>query len=103
MLKYQPTKYTLAQRMLMAMGLDDLRLDGYHGGKRESFTKAGPGRRHVEGPAAAPTKPAAKPPVGHWAGLHKASAEKLARRDVVKDIGRRQARKAMRAVLGFKV
>jgi hypothetical protein len=37
-----------------------------------------------------------------WLGLHKASAEKLARRDVVKDIGRRQARKAMRAVLGFK-
>lgn len=97
MLKYRPTKYTLAQRMLMAMGLDDMRLEGHHGGKRESFTKTGPGRCHVEGPIAAPTKPTAKPPIGHLVGLHKASPDKRLRRACVKLSGIRQHKREQRA------
>lgn len=49
MLKYKPAKFTTAQALLVAMGLDDLRLDAHHGGQRESFTKTGPGRKHAQG------------------------------------------------------
>lgn len=44
-LKYQPTKLNEAQRLLMSLGVDDLLLVGHHGGKRETFTKKGPGRK----------------------------------------------------------
>ena len=48
-LKYQPLKLNTAQKLLVALGLDDLRLFMHQGGKRESFTKKGPGRRQIQG------------------------------------------------------
>jgi len=56
-LKYQPAKLTTAQKLLVAMGLDDLRLVAHHGGKRETYTKAGPGRVHMQGDGKTPHVP----------------------------------------------
>jgi hypothetical protein len=42
------TKPTTAQKLLIALGVDYSRLLIY-GGKRPSFTKRGPGRRHSQG------------------------------------------------------
>jgi hypothetical protein len=47
--KYQPLKLNVAQQMLVAMGLDDLRLSTHHGEQNRSNTKAGPGRMHLQG------------------------------------------------------
>ena len=62
--------------------------------KRESATKAGPGRRHKQGhQKVSPPKRAG----GDWAGLHQASAAKRGRRAAIKAAGRRQYLKAVRA------
>jgi len=90
-MKYQPMKLTTAQKLLVAMGLDDLRLVSHHGGKREKCTKRGPGRKHQQG---LEHGTAAKPPIGHWLGLHKASAEKRLRRACMKLSGIRQHKRA---------
>lgn len=47
--------YTLAQRLLMALGVDPIRLEGHRKenadqfGRTPSFTKKGPGRVHQQG------------------------------------------------------
>ena len=86
-MKYQPMKLNVAQQMLVAMGLEDLRLSGHHAERNESATKAGPGRKHKQGLKQGRAKPAK----GDWLGQHKASTEKRERRIVVANIGRRQA------------
>lgn len=66
----------------------------YGHSKRPSATKSGPGRYHSDG------MKKARPIPQHGASsdfeLHKASAEKKQRRDLVKVHGRRQAIKALK-------
>jgi len=59
LLKYRAPKFNEAQRVLMACGVDDLRLySHHHEGGNESHTKSGPGRRHAQGQG---ERPNAKP------------------------------------------
>lgn len=86
-MKYQPLKLNVAQQMLVAMGLDDLRLSAHHVERNESATKSGPGRKHKQGL----TQGRVHPAKGDWLGRHAASNEKRERRLIVANIGRRQA------------
>jgi len=62
--------------------------------KRESATKAGPGRYQKQGNQKASSPKRAG---GDWYGLHQASAAKRGRRAAIKAAGRRQYLKAVRA------
>ncbi len=42
-------KINLAQQIYVVLGVDVARLKIYGGGKRDSYTKSGPGRRHKQG------------------------------------------------------
>jgi len=44
-----PTEFTLAQQLLLAMGVHPIKLMGHHIPKSKSNTKKGPGRRHLQG------------------------------------------------------
>ncbi len=92
-MKYQPIKLTTAQMLLVAMGWDSDLLFGHHRDLEAHPTKSGPGRKHAEGNGASRSK--ARNHGGAPTGftLHKASEEKLERRRLVADFGRRQARK----------
>jgi hypothetical protein len=57
-LKYEPTKLNTAQRLLIALGLDDLRLVAHKRGLNESATKKGPGRKAKHASGGKRTKPA---------------------------------------------
>lgn len=48
-LKYTPTKLNTAQKLLISLGVDDLRLFAHGAGRNESFTKKGPGRKPQHG------------------------------------------------------
>lgn len=53
-MKYQPTKLNTAQRLLVALGVDDLRLVAHKREQSESATKRGPGRKHKQGKGGKP-------------------------------------------------
>jgi hypothetical protein len=46
----KPLQLNLAQRLLVAMGVHDLRLVAHNTGRNESHTKTGPGRKHTGAP-----------------------------------------------------
>jgi hypothetical protein len=53
-LKYQPTKLNEAQRLLIGLGVDDLRLIAHKRDPSETSTKRGPGRKHLQGKGGKP-------------------------------------------------
>lgn len=48
---FKPLQLNTAQRLLVALGVDDLRLVAHNAGRNESHTKTGPGRKHAQGKA----------------------------------------------------
>lgn len=88
---HKPYRLTLAQRMLVAMGLDSDLLIGHQHDLEAHPTKRGPGRKHAEGKDA--SRATARSHGGAGAGfvVRRASTEKMARRQLVKQAGRRQA------------
>lgn len=94
-LKYQPTKLNLAQRLLVALGVDDLLLVAHERRVNDSFTKKGPGRKHA-GPKKpdTDTKPITQDDMmarpGLFFGQHTTSVQRKRRRGMVKQMGIRQ-------------
>lgn len=80
---HKPYQFNTAQKLLMALGVDDLRLMGHMQGKHETTTKKGPGREHLQG-ATKLGKP--NPPKGEFAG-QRVNPERAARRKLIKKRG----------------
>lgn len=96
-LKYIAPKFNAAQRILMACGLDDLRLvSHHHNGGNKSHTKSGPGRVHEQGEGDNPNaKVSPKSKAGISFPQH-TNLAKAARREMVARMGRRQAIKFLK-------
>lgn len=80
---HKPYHFNTAQKLLMALGVDDLRLMGHMQGLRETSTKAGPGRKHVNG-ATKLGKP--NPPKGAFSG-QRTNPKRAKRRALIKAYG----------------
>lgn len=47
--KYKPHQWTLAQKLLIILGVDAAKLIVHSKGKMPTHTKRGPGRKHSQG------------------------------------------------------
>jgi hypothetical protein len=96
-LKYSAPKFNAAQQILMACGVDDLRLVAHHhNGGNKSHTKTGPGRTHAQGNGDH-TNAKVSPRSAAGIGFQQhTNPSKVARREMVARMGRRQAIKFLK-------
>jgi hypothetical protein len=99
-LKYQPTKLNEAQRLLIALGVDDLVVVATKREPNKSFTKKGPGRRPGKAKDhSVDTKPVMQGDVmapGLFLGQH-TNPIKNTRRQIKGSIGARQWKRNVKA------